>query len=172
MSEAGTGAGSDWRDWFDATAPALVLFARQWTDSHADAEDVVQEALVRFWRSGRHRAGDPKAYLFASVKRAALDARRGRLRRARREAEAALGRGPAEPLFDSPLERDEWRAGVEAALALLPEGQREVVVLKVWGGLTFPQIAGVVGVGPNTAASRYRYALEALRRRLAEEAVL
>jgi len=167
MSEAGP----DWESWFDATAPALVLFARQWTDSHADAEDVVQEAFVRFWRAGRHAAEDPKAYLFASVKRAALDARRGRLRRRRREAEAGRDRRPNEPVFESALERDEWRAGVEAALATLPEGQREVLVLKVWGGLTFPQIAAVLGVPPNTAASRHRYALEALRRRLAEEAV-
>jgi RNA polymerase sigma-70 factor (ECF subfamily) len=164
-----------WDDWFDATAPALLLFARQWADSHADAEDVVQEAFVRFWRARRRGVGDPKAYLFACVKRAALDARRARLRRQRREAEAGSGAGrgggPGEPLFDSPLERDEWRAGVESALARLPEAQREVLVLKVWGGLTFPQIGAALGVPPNTAASRHRYALLALRRQLAEEAV-
>jgi RNA polymerase sigma-70 factor (ECF subfamily) len=167
MDEGGAG----WEAWFAETGPALVLFARQWADSHADAEDLVQDAFVRFWRAGRQRAEDPKAYLFASVKRAAIDLRRGRLRRARHEAEAGRVRRPTEPLFDSPLERDEWRAGVEAALGRLPEGQREVLVLKLWGGLTFPQIAAVVGVGPNTAASRYRYALQAVRRQLAEEAV-
>jgi len=52
-----------WAAWVDEVAPALVLFARQWTASHADAEDVVQEAFARFWRSGRHRARDANADL-------------------------------------------------------------------------------------------------------------
>jgi RNA polymerase sigma-70 factor (ECF subfamily) len=176
MGEEGVGSGAVWSEWFDQNASALILFARQWTDSHADAEDVVQDVFVRFWRSGRGRqrvgADDPKAYLFASVKRAALDHRRGRLRRERREVEAGRDRKAVEPLFRSTAERDEWRAEVESALSRLPEPQREVLVLNIWGGLTFPQIAAVVGVSPNTAASRYRYALQALRRSLAEETVL
>ena len=63
--------------------------------------------------------------------------------------------------------RDEWRAAVESVLRKLPSEQREVLVMKVWGGLTFPQIAAALNVSPNTAASRYRYALAALRRELA-----
>ena len=43
--------------------------------------------------------------------------------------------------------------------------------MKVWGGLTFPQIADALGVPANTAASRYRYALARLRQQLAEESV-
>jgi RNA polymerase sigma-70 factor (ECF subfamily) len=56
-------------------------------------------------------------------------------------------------------------------LGHLPEAQREVLVLKVWGGLSFPQIAAALGIPANTAASRYRYALARLRERLAEEAI-
>lgn len=173
MGEGDGGRHAGWSAWFDQNAAGLILFARQWTDTHADAEDVVQDVFVRFWRSGRQldAASDPKAYLFASVKRAALDSRRGRLRRDRREAEAGRDRLADEPLFRSDAERDEWRVEVESALALLPGPQREVLVLKVWAGLTFPEVAAVVGVSPNTAASRYRYALEALRRRLAERAL-
>ena len=157
------GSNEDWEAWFDANAPALILFARQWTGSHADAEDVGQEAFIRYWRVGRHRADDPRAYLFASVKRAALDARRGQIRRELRESKASRRASTTESAFESSLERDERRAGLESALALLPEAQREVLVLKVWGGLTFPQIAVVCGAPANTAASRYRYALDALR---------
>lgn len=165
------GMDADWQAWFDATAPALVLFARQWVGSHADAEDVVQEAFVRFWRSGRHVAEDPSAYLFASVKRAALDARRGRLRRERREADARQARPGDDSVFANDVERDEWRVEVEAALSRLPGPQREVLVMKVWGGLTFPRIAAALGIPANTAASRYRYALDALRQALAKEAL-
>jgi RNA polymerase sigma-70 factor (ECF subfamily) len=68
-------------------------------------------------------------------------------------------------------ERDERRAAVEAALAHLPEDQRTVLVLKVWGGLTFPQIADALSIPANTAASRYRYALDKLRTLLAEARV-
>ena len=45
----------------------------------------------------------------------------------------------------------------------LPEDQRQVVVLHVWGEFTFSQTAEVLGISSNTAASRYRYALANLR---------
>ncbi|MBM4049994.1 MAG: sigma-70 family RNA polymerase sigma factor, partial [Planctomycetes bacterium] len=55
------------------------------------------------------------------------------------------------------------------ALMALPEEQREVVLLKVYGRLTFAEIADVIHASPNTAASRYRYAVEKLRRHLGDE---
>jgi RNA polymerase sigma-70 factor, ECF subfamily len=76
-----------------------------------------------------------------------------------------------EPLFATALEQDERRAAVEAALRRLPEAQREVLVLKVWGELSFPQIADSLHIPVNTAASRYRYALARLREELAEEPI-
>src|SRR5436305_3643590 len=97
--------GSDqWTAWLDQHGPALVLLARQWVASRADAEDVVQEAFVRFWRS-RQRATDPAAYLYACVKHCALDWQRSRVRQSRREA--AVARPEAEPLFTGPLEQEE-----------------------------------------------------------------
>lgn len=51
----------EWKAWLDEHGAALLLFARQHVRSMADAEDVLQEAFVRFWRS-RHRARDPLAY--------------------------------------------------------------------------------------------------------------
>ena len=160
----------DWSAWLDAHGAALVLFARQWLPAAADAEDVVQEAFVRFWRA-RHRADDPTAFLYACVRRCALDWLRARRRRAAREAAAARTEPVDGALFAAGPERDERRAAVEAALARLPEEQRTVLVLKVWGGLTFPQIAETLGIPANTAASRYRYALDKLRTLLAEARV-
>jgi RNA polymerase sigma-70 factor (ECF subfamily) len=70
------------------------------------------------------------------------------------------------------LEQDERRAALAAVLLTLPENQREVLVLKIWGGLSFPQIAEALRISANTATSRYRYALAKLREQLAEESIL
>ena len=160
--------GSDlWSDWLEEHGAALLLFARQWVSNQADAEDVVQEAFVRFWRSRGHVA-EPAGYLFAAVKHCALDRQRARARQSRREESIAVPE--CEPSFDI-AEQDERGAVIAAALKELPESQREVLVLKIWGGLSFPQIAEALQISPNTAASRYRYALAKLREQLLEESI-
>ena len=85
--------------------------------------------------------------------------------------ETAAARPEGEPLFDGPLEQAERRAAVAAALEALPDAQREVLVMRVWGGLTFPQVAEALGIPADTAASRFRYALGKLRELLAEESI-
>ena len=155
-----------WKTWFQLHGPKLLLCARQWTRSQADAEDVVQEAFVRFWRHQRGLPGNPMALLVTSVRRAALDLGRRESRRAAREERAEASREEGEPLFASSLEDDDRRAAIESALWRLPDQQREVLVLKIWGELTFEQIAAQLEIPPNTAASRHRYALAALRREL------
>lgn len=156
-----------WRDWIEVHGPRLLLCARQWTRSLADAEDVLQDAFVRYWRHQRHLPGDPQALLVTSIRRAALDLARREDRRAVREQKADGGLQDNEPIFTRlPGEGDERRMEIEAALQRLPAGQREVLVLKIWQDLTFEQIGVALGISPNTAASRYRYALIALRQQL------
>jgi RNA polymerase sigma factor (sigma-70 family) len=166
-----------WRAWLAEHGAALLLLARQWTDCRADAEDVVQEAFVKFWRTYVRPQRDetiaieePAAYLYACVKRCALDWHRGRSRQRRREQAAA--RPESEALFAGTLEQDERRTAIESALRGLPDNQAEVLILKIWGGLSFPQIAAPLEISENTAASRYRYALAKLREQLAEEPIL
>ena len=156
----------DWAAWLARHGAALVLFARQWAPSRADAEDVVQEAFVRFWRS-RGRAEEPAAYLYACVRHCGIDWTRASGRRVRREQGSA--RSDDHAMLACLLERDERRALIEAALSQLPGEQREVVVMKIWGGLTFPQIGAALDVSHETAASRYRYAIAKLRGQLARE---
>jgi len=66
-------AHQDWRAWFAENGARLKLIARQWTRSDADADDVVQEAFVRFWKHQRHMPGNPNALVVTSIRRAALD---------------------------------------------------------------------------------------------------
>jgi RNA polymerase sigma-70 factor, ECF subfamily len=157
-----------WTVWLDQHIATLVLFARQWVPRRADAEDVVQEGFIRFWRS-RHRVSDPAAYFYACVKHVALDWQRNRQRQSRREE--ATARSEVATLFDGPLEQSERRVVIEAALRGLPESQREVLVMRIWGGLSFPQIAAALQISDNTAKSRYRYAIAKLGEQLAEEPI-
>ena len=155
-----------WKHWFQLYGPKLLLCARQWTRSLADAEDVVQDAFVRFWRHQRALPGDPMALLVTSVRRAAFDRARRETRRVAREEHALEGEDTVASAFQPSLDGDERRDAIEAALRRLPPEQREVLVLKIWGEHTFEQIATQLANPPNTAASRYRYALGALRREL------
>ncbi|WP_221032336.1 RNA polymerase sigma factor [Actomonas aquatica] len=159
-----TPTSADWRAWFATYGARLLLVARQWTRSATDAEDVVQEAFVRYWRQQRELPGDPLPLLITSVRRAALDLIRRSARRERREqVHVDLH---AESWFEPNPEGDERANLLEEAVVQLPSEQREVLVLKIWGGLTFAEIAEQLDLSPNTAASRYRYALGGLRSRL------
>ena len=152
----------DWKVCFSELAPGLVLFARQWVRSSADAEDVVQEAFVRFWR--RNLSIKNRALLYATVRSIALDFIRRDKRRVRREATAFSEADPTiEPQFEW---ADEAQSALAAAVSCLPHDQREVLVLKIWNELTFSEIAGALGISQNTAASRYRYALAHLKKSL------
>jgi len=156
-----------WRACFEQLAPKLLLYARQWVQSAADAEDVVQNAFVRFWRRQPSAAAEHYPLLFAAVRTSAIDFLRSQDRRLRRENDDRVEvlRDEA-PCFDSGLENREHAEAIGAALERLPQAQREVVVLKIWGDLTFAQIAQNLDESINTIASRYRYALEALRRHI------
>ncbi len=158
----------NWKHWFSLHGPKLLLCARQWTRSLADAEDVVQEAFVRFWRNQRHLGGEPIALILTSVRRAAIDLARSNTRRTTREHGADGGLDSTEPLFQPIADdtADERRRAIEAALPKLPAEQREILVLKIWGELTFEEISTQLSIPLNTAASRYRYALTALRKHL------
>ncbi len=152
----------DWKACFAESAPGLVLFARQFVRSIADAEDIVQEAFIRFWR--KQHSIQNRALLFATVRSISLDLLRRDARRARREAEALADTEQSSmPQFNFV---DESQQHLAAAIDRLPSEQREVLVMKIWNELTFVEIAQVISISQNTAASRYRYALAALRKNL------
>src|SRR2546430_1519574 len=150
----------DWKSCFSEFGPGLLLFARQWARSAADAEDIVQEAFLKFWR--RNHKIDNRALLYTTVRTVALDRIRRDSRRARRERDAYAEVEPAvEPQFKT---EDEPQRALALAIDRLPHSQREVLVMKIWNELTFAEISQALGISQNTAASCYRYALTALKK--------
>jgi RNA polymerase sigma-70 factor (ECF subfamily) len=84
--------------------------------------------------------------------------------RTRRESDAVSGTEQViQPQFDTV---DDSQRALVSAIEGLPSEQREVLVMKIWNELTFAEIGIVLGISQNTAASRYRYALAALKKNL------
>lgn len=154
--------GSDWERWVADHAPKLLLFARQQSRSEADAQDLVQEAVVECWQRQADGTPPPLPRVFATIRRRAIDLARREDRRTNRELAAA--ERPTECWFETAIEDCERVQMIQAAMSRLPEIYREVITLKVWGELTFAEIGDALGVPPNTAASRYRYGLAELRK--------
>ena len=145
--------------WFEAHADALVLYARQWLDRGA-AEDVVQEVFVRLMAQ-RREPPNVKAWLYACVRNAAISEARSVFRRRRREQTAA-GRVPAWFLAHP---RDVLEADtVQRAVPGLPPRQREVLVLRVWSGMTLNEVAQVTGLAISSVFDEYRRGVEGVRR--------
>jgi RNA polymerase sigma-70 factor, ECF subfamily len=153
---------TDWRRWLENHAPKFLLFARQQARSEADAQDLVQEAVVEASRRQNDGQPPPPALVFATIRRRAIDLARSENRRAGREL-AAGGPLPVS-WFDTSVEDRELQQLIQDAMSRLPEMYRQVLTLKVWGGLTFAEIADTLGIPANTAASRYRYGLIELRK--------
>jgi len=151
----------EWRAWLRRCGPRFHLYARQQTRTESDAEDVLQDALVESWK--RADGMPPDALVFSTIRRRAIDLARSSDRRSVRELEAG---GPGAEWFSPDVEERETQRLLEDAVKSLQPIYREVVTLKVWGGLTFQEIAETTGVPLNTAASRYRYALDGLRETL------
>jgi len=142
----------------DAYAAPLVLYARQWCDV---PQDVVQDAFLKLVRQTRP-PDDAPAWLYRVVRNGALDAAKMARRRHHRESTAARqARWFVEPQSDG-LDAET----AVAALQRLAPTEREVIVARHWGGLSFEQIAEVVGCSASTAFRRYTAGVDRLREQL------
>jgi len=162
-------AATDWEQWLVQHIPKFLLFARQQTRFEVDAHDLVQEAVLECWRRVANDAPPTAGLIYSTIRRRAIDLGRSMSRRATREAAAVAETSAV--WFDGTLEDNERSMLIQDAMQKLPEMYREVVTLKVWGELTFAEIAQVLEIPANTAASRYRYGLMELRKQRIEELV-
>ena len=144
----------------DTHAAPLLLFARQFCDA---AEDVVQEAFVKLVSQSR-RPDEVVGWLYRVVRNGAIDA--ARMSRRRKQRESAVAR-PVRWFVEDEVAGLDAGAAV-AALERLPQEKREAIVARLWGGLSFEQIAAVAGCSASTAFRRYTAGIEALRRLLGE----
>lgn len=131
----------------------LFAYACSFVSSFATAEDILQQVFTRMLRLDVEITGSPIPYLYRAIRNAALNQIRDRSR------EVGLEDG----WLDSPAGLEQTGLELQSALRELPEDQREVIVLHVWGEMSFDEAATALGISPNTAASRYRYGLSKLR---------
>jgi len=157
-------APTDFERIYDDHAQALFSFLLNFTRHEADTRDLLQELFVKLARRPELLAGarNQRAFLLRLAHNLAIDLIRRRSTRERNYEQLA---GDTLSAFAPASEPDEraFRQALSAALAELPPEQRAVVHLKLWEGLTFEQIAELLELPPNTAASRYRYGLDKLR---------
>lgn len=137
------------------------------TGNHNDAEDAVQEAVVRAWQArGRLRPGsDPAPWLSTIVTRVAIDLARNRSRRPESSVEAAA-RISDSPEYD--VLRDEIRRSITTAAQRLSPSSRRVFYLHDVEGFTSHEIAALDRVPYHTVRTRLRRARTSLRNDLRE----
>ena len=135
---------------------ALLLFGSAISGNRDRAQDAVHSVFLKALENGSvSEALDKKAYLFACVRNAVLNEIKLQDRNVPLDIDSA---------WFSPPDRDyAEERNLRRALSSLPQDQREVLVLHIWGDLTFAEIGDLLSVSLNTAASRYRYALSKLR---------
>ena len=144
---------------------ALFSLALTITGCAGLAEDAVHEAFVRLCGMLEQPSGRLAAYVFAAVRNAAVDCCR-RAKRERMVAETLF----ADATMSSPLAavgaNGELSERLRREMDLLDESTREIMVMKIFGELTFDEIGSVLNTSAATVATRYRRTLMTLEERL------
>lgn len=158
------GDATAYRAAYDRYGPALHRAAARMLAGRADAEDAVQEVFTCLVRSRQHliNVEHLQAYIFTTLRRTVASMCRRQNRQAKAAGDCAALANETAGSEQSFNESD----ALQWAVAQLPDEQRDVIALKIDAELTFAQIASVLEISPNTAAGRYRYALERLRKLL------
>jgi RNA polymerase sigma-70 factor (ECF subfamily) len=154
---------------FDAHGPSIWRYVVHLTGNPSVADDIVQETLLRAWRSPQITNQEPamtRSWLLTVARRLVIDDARS----ARRRHEVGVAELPetsqddaTDTLFQSLL--------IEEALASLDLEHRAVIVHAYYGGNSIAEVAVKLGIPQGTVKSRLHYGLRALRLALQEKGV-
>ena len=152
---------------YDEHAQAIFAFVLNLLRHEADTRDVLQELFIKVARDARllEDVKDHRGFLLRLAHNQAIDLIRRRAARDRNYEQLAEEKAALFAAADDP-DQKALAGSLTEALGDLPPEQRAVVHLKLWERLTFEQIAAALDISPNTAARRYRYAIDKLRARL------
>lgn len=147
---------------YDAYAAGVFHYFNGLVGCEADAKDLLQELFIKLRQGLPEAVENEKAYVWRLAHNLAIDWLRRKGARHRTVEGAALD---PRHMFAAEANPDAafFAQCVQQALSSLPQEQRTIAQLKLWDGLTFEEIALVQGIPLNTAASRYRYAIDKLR---------
>jgi RNA polymerase sigma-70 factor (ECF subfamily) len=140
----------------------VVRLARRFTGHDDDALDVLQDAFGYVFRKfpGFHLTASMTTFLYPVVRNLSIAARRKRLRQAQLSDDSAAA---AEPVAPAGVDHEAGRAELTAVLAGLPEGQRDVLLMRFVDGMSLAEIGEALGIPEGTVKSRLHNALATLR---------
>lgn len=147
---------------------ALFSLALTITRCSGLAEDAVHEAFVRLCGMQEPPTGCFAAYVFAAVRNAALDSCR-RAKRERRMVETLFAETLSTGVAKSEHLIDDNAARLRQEIELVDESTREIIVMKIFGELTFEEIGGILNTPTATVATRFRRALMTIEERLRQD---
>jgi len=158
---------------YDRHARAVMVYLLGMLGDRQEARDVLQHVMVGFIRRGAslRNGTSVRSYLLASAHNRVMNLRRSRTREqaSLRGYEALVRRRSSQPGPAKQAEAEEQRRRLNAALAGLPDDEREVVLLHVYGGLSFTEAAQALETPRSTVASRYQAAIAKLREFIGHE---
>ena len=155
---------------YDAHAGPVWRYVVHLTGDRSGADDVVQETLLRAWRSPRILAQDPsttRSWMFTVARHLVIDDARSARRRYEipvAETPESMAGDATDALFESIL--------IEEALAALSTDHRAVIVRAYYRGSTIAEIASEIGIPAGTVKSRLHYGIRSLRLALQEKGVM
>jgi RNA polymerase sigma-70 factor (ECF subfamily) len=129
-------------------------------------KDVAQSAFIRLWqRRAEWRPGSVRAYLIRLARNLCLDDARKNDVRTRLSHAVRDALSPVWPTPADSLDEEELRLAVDQAIQALPPRRREVFILAYLQGLSYHDIAEVLGVSPSTVSNQLVAAVKELRER-------
>jgi RNA polymerase sigma-70 factor (ECF subfamily) len=143
---------------YERHGAVLLAYTLSLLHDRSASEDVVHQVFLKLLQGQVGINGEPLPYLYRAVRNTAFNYRRAHSRELELVSNGHW--------LVSPQGQEEIGLAIQQAMAELPEEQREMIILRVWGQLTFEEAAAALDIPPGTAASRYRYALAKLKDRL------